>query len=138
MKLAVIGAGLMGRAVLADFARHEEVEQLGIYDLNGDLAEEIGRKFSGGRATAGVIDATDEDQAAAILEQFDAAVACTSYRHNVSLPGGYQRGLPSGRSGGQQRGGGDADGDECRSRGSRRDDCPRLWSCPGDGFVDRS
>jgi lysine 6-dehydrogenase len=85
MKMAVIGAGLMGQAVLHDLAKIEGIDKLAIFDINLTRAQEVSRRFSGGRAEAVLMDASDEAQAAAALRGFGAAVACTTYQHNQGL-----------------------------------------------------
>ncbi len=85
MKLAVIGAGLMGRAALYDLAQADDVEQVGIYDLDGARATEIAGQFGGQKAVAGQLDASDEDRAETVLKDYTAAVACTTYQHNPGL-----------------------------------------------------
>ncbi|HPC11791.1 MAG TPA: saccharopine dehydrogenase NADP-binding domain-containing protein, partial [candidate division Zixibacteria bacterium] len=66
MKLAVIGAGLMGRAAVYDFAQGADVEQIGVYDINPELAQQVASKFGGGKAKAGRLDAGDEEAAAKV------------------------------------------------------------------------
>jgi lysine 6-dehydrogenase len=85
MKLAVIGAGLMGQAALYDLAQVEGIDQLAVFDIVKDRALDVSRRFTGGRAEARQLDASREDQVAAALKGFDAAVACTTYQHNAGL-----------------------------------------------------
>jgi lysine 6-dehydrogenase len=85
MKLAVIGAGLMGRAALHDFTRHDDIEQLGIYDVDEGLAAEIARGYGHNRTVSGGLDAGDETAAAEVLSAYDAAVSCVTYRYNPGL-----------------------------------------------------
>lgn len=85
MKIAVIGAGLMGRAALYDSARAEGVEQVGIFDIDKNLAFQVGEKFGEGKAVAGRIDAGDEDTAVEILSDYDAAISCVTYKFNPGL-----------------------------------------------------
>jgi len=85
MKIAVIGAGLMGRAAVYDLARAEGVEAVGVFDIDAGLAREIGEKYGDGRAVTGQIDAGDEDRAAEILKDYDAAVSCVTYKYNSGL-----------------------------------------------------
>lgn len=85
MKIAVIGAGLMGRAALYDLANAEDVEQVGIFDIDEKLAQEMGTKYGNGKAVYGRIDASSEDEAYAILKSFDAAVSCVTYKYNPIL-----------------------------------------------------
>lgn len=85
MKIAVIGAGMMGRAALFDLSRNNSVEQSGIFDIDESLAAEIATKFGSGQVVSGQLDATDEDQATLVLSDYDAAIACTTYQHNPGL-----------------------------------------------------
>ncbi|MFZ5979232.1 MAG: saccharopine dehydrogenase C-terminal domain-containing protein [Candidatus Zixiibacteriota bacterium] len=85
MKIAVLGAGLMGRAALYDLSRADGVEAVGIYDIDGRLAFEIGEKFGNGKARAGQCDAGDEEYVRQILEDYDAAVSCVTYKYNPGL-----------------------------------------------------
>ena len=50
MNIAVIGAGLMGRAAVFDLARASNVEQVGVFDVDGRLAQDIANKFGNGIA----------------------------------------------------------------------------------------
>jgi len=61
MKIAVIGSGLMGRAVAYDLSRADGVEKVGLFDFDIELAEEIARKFGNNITTAGKIDAGNEE-----------------------------------------------------------------------------
>ncbi len=85
MKLAVIGAGLMGRAALYDFARIDEVEQVGVYDIDEELAAQIGKKYGNDKQVTGKLDAGDEDAVAEILSDYDAAISCVTYKYNPGI-----------------------------------------------------
>lgn len=85
MRLAVLGAGLMGRAALYDFSRADEVESVGVFDIDEALAKEVADAYGGGKAVSGVLDAGDEEAAEKILSNYDAAVSCVTYRYNPGL-----------------------------------------------------
>ena len=85
MKIAVIGSGLMGRAVAYDVSRAENVEKVGLFDFDLDLAEEIARKYGNNITEAGKIDAGDEDEVANVLKDYDACVSAVTYRYNPGL-----------------------------------------------------
>ena len=85
MKIAVIGAGLMGRAVLFDLARNEDVQSVGLFDINEKLASEIAGKYGGGKASPAQFDASDVEAATRLLADYDAAVSCVTYRYNPGL-----------------------------------------------------
>jgi len=85
MKFAVIGSGLMGRAVAYDLSRAEGVEKVGLYDFDLELAEEIARKYGNNITVAGKVDAGNEEEVAGILQEYDACVSAVTYRHNPGL-----------------------------------------------------
>jgi lysine 6-dehydrogenase len=85
MKIAVIGSGLMGRAVVYDLCRAEDVEKVGLYDFDYDLAEEIARKYGNEKTIAGRIDAGDEDEVADVLEEYDGCVSAVIFEYNLGL-----------------------------------------------------
>ncbi len=92
MKVAVLGAGLMGRAALFDLARADEVEHVGVYDIDADLAARVADKYGNDKAKAGALDASDEDQASQILKEYDTAVSCVGFKYNMSLTAAAIRG----------------------------------------------
>jgi len=75
----------MGRAALYDAARAEDVEKVGIFDIDEELAAEIGERYGEGKAVSGRLDAGDEETAAEFLSGYDAAVSCVTYRFNSGL-----------------------------------------------------
>ena len=85
MKIAVIGAGLMGRAALWDLSRNDDVNQVGVYDIDGDLAAQVAEGFGNGKAVSGVLDAGDESRATEILADYDAAISGVTYKYNPGL-----------------------------------------------------
>jgi lysine 6-dehydrogenase len=85
MKLAVIGAGLMGRAALYDFAQIDEVEKVGVFDIDEELAAQIGQTYGNGKQVTGKLDAGDEAAATEILSEYDAAISCVTYKYNPGL-----------------------------------------------------
>ncbi|NOY88118.1 MAG: saccharopine dehydrogenase [FCB group bacterium] len=85
MKIAVIGAGLMGRAALYDLANNEDVQKMGIFDVDEKLAEEIKKKYGNDKTVSGYLDASDENSATQILKDYDAAISCVTYKYNPTL-----------------------------------------------------
>lgn len=85
MKVAVIGTGLMGRAAAFDLAQNDNVECIGLFDTDENLAAEIATKYGYGKAVASGLDAGDETAAAAALQGYDAAISCVPYRYNLNL-----------------------------------------------------
>jgi lysine 6-dehydrogenase len=85
MKVAVIGAGLMGRAALFDLAANKDVQSVGVFDIDKTRAADIVERFGSGKAAAGVLDAGDTDSAARILSDYDVAISCVPYYYNGGL-----------------------------------------------------
>lgn len=85
MKIAVLGAGLMGRAAVYDLARADGVEKVGVFDINKSLAREVAERFGDSRAVSGQLDAGSVEKAREILKEYDAAVSCVTYRYNPGL-----------------------------------------------------
>ncbi len=85
MKIAVIGAGLMGRAAVYDLARIEEVDAVGVFDIDVTLAEEIGKTYGSGKAIAAKLDAGDAGAVTTALSGYDAAISCVTYALNPGL-----------------------------------------------------
>lgn len=85
MKVAVIGAGLMGRAAVYDLARADNVDEVGVYDIDANLAKEVAEGYGDGKAVSGVLDAGDEAAATDLLKGYDSAVSCVTYKYNIGL-----------------------------------------------------
>jgi glycine/D-amino acid oxidase-like deaminating enzyme len=116
MKMAVIGAGMMGQAALYDLGQAEGVDKLAVFDIDKDRALDVSRRFTPVYHCRS-LDAGNENQAAR-RSGFGAAVP-TTYQHNRPHPGRYKSRLSSGRSGREQRRGQRAA--EMAQRHQRRD-----------------
>ena len=60
MKIAVIGAGLMGRAAVYDLSRIAGVDSVGVFDIDPKLANKVADQYGNGRAVACQLDAGNE------------------------------------------------------------------------------
>jgi lysine 6-dehydrogenase len=85
MKLAVIGAGLMGRAAVYDFGRNDNVSKIGVFDIDEQQAKDIAEKYGASKAVSGKLDAGDVEAVRDILNDYDAAVSCVTYKYNPGL-----------------------------------------------------
>ncbi len=85
MKLAVIGAGLMGRAAVYDFANFCDCEKIGVFDVDPDRAAQVATRYANGAAQSAGLDAGDELAVVAALKDYDAAISCVTYRYNPGL-----------------------------------------------------
>jgi lysine 6-dehydrogenase len=85
MKIMIIGAGLMGRAAVYDLSRAENVEKIGLFDIDADLAEEVARKYGNDITISGKIDAGDEKNVTSAMQEYDACISAVTYRYNGLL-----------------------------------------------------
>jgi saccharopine dehydrogenase-like NADP-dependent oxidoreductase len=83
--VAVVGAaGIIGPAVVASLAEHESVERILVLDMNAEGAREAAERHGGGRATAGALDITDRERAAAAVADADVLLNSAAYRVNLA------------------------------------------------------
>lgn len=82
MKIAIIGAGLMGRAALYDVCQNDHVEKAGIFDIDENLAKQIAVQYGNNKAEAALLDASDEQAVYNVLKDYDSAVSCVTYKYN--------------------------------------------------------
>ncbi len=85
MKIAVVGAGLMGRAAIHDLARNERSEKVGLFDIDLSLARRISRQYGQGKTVARKLDAADRWQAERLFKGFDAVISAVTYKYNPGL-----------------------------------------------------
>jgi len=85
MKIAVIGAGLMGRAAVYDLSRAEGITQVGVFDIDKKLAKRVAKKFGNDKTKSGSIDAGSKSEAYKILKGYGAAISCVTYKYNYGL-----------------------------------------------------
>ncbi len=85
MKIAVIGAGLMGRAAVYDLARAEGVTSVGVYDIDKKLASLVAKEYGNKKTKSGALDAGNVNAVFKILSGYDAAISCVTYRYNYGL-----------------------------------------------------
>lgn len=75
----------MGRAAVFDVARAQGVDEVGVFDIDEQLAKEVANKYGDGKAVSAKLDAGNESQAAAALNGYDAAISCVTYKYNPGL-----------------------------------------------------
>jgi saccharopine dehydrogenase-like NADP-dependent oxidoreductase len=85
MKIVVLGAGLMGRAVVYDLAGAREVREIVAADFDQGRAQEVARKFGAGKAKGVVADVRDTQHLAKVLRGCAAVVNCTQYNWNLDV-----------------------------------------------------
>src|ERR1700733_5778924 len=85
MKIVVLGAGLMGRAVVHDLAGAREVRALVVADFDRGRAREVARKFGDGKAGGLFADVRDTPRLAKLLHGCHVVVNCTQYNWNLEV-----------------------------------------------------
>jgi saccharopine dehydrogenase-like NADP-dependent oxidoreductase len=85
MKIVVLGAGLMGRAVVRDLAGAREVQGIVVADFDRDRAQDVARKFGRGKARGVLADVRDTAHLAKVLRGWDVVVNCTQYNWNLDV-----------------------------------------------------
>src|ERR1700675_5016532 len=85
MKIFVLGAGLMGRAVVYDLTSAREVREIIVADFDRARANEIARKFGRGKARAAFADVRETAHLARLLRGAEAVVNCTQYNWNLDV-----------------------------------------------------
>ncbi len=85
MRFVVLGAGLMGRAVVYDLARSRDVKELIVADFDRQRATDAARQFGRGKARAAYADVRQAVQLAELLRGSDAVVNCAQYYWNVAV-----------------------------------------------------
>src|SRR6202522_1582074 len=85
MKIVVLGAGLMGRAVVHDLAGAREVRDIVVADFDRERAQEVARKFGDGKASGLFADVRDTRRLAKVLRGCEVVVNCTQYNWNLEV-----------------------------------------------------
>jgi lysine 6-dehydrogenase len=85
MKIFVLGAGLMGRAVVYDLASAREVREIIVADFDRARASEVARRFGRGKARAVFADVHETPHLARFLRGAEAVVNCTQYNWNLDV-----------------------------------------------------
>ena len=85
MKVAVVGAGLQGTAIVHDLLQQPDVERVIVNDLDRARAERLKEKDRSGRVEARALDAAAPSAARALAEEVDVLVSATYYGFNLDL-----------------------------------------------------
>ena len=85
MRFVVLGAGMMGCAVVHDLARSRTVEEILAADYDFARAKDVARKFGAGKARAVRADVRDTRALAKLVEKYEAILNCTQYYWNLRV-----------------------------------------------------
>ncbi|MEK6571197.1 MAG: saccharopine dehydrogenase NADP-binding domain-containing protein, partial [Bacteroidota bacterium] len=82
MKFLVLGAGMMGGAVVFDLARSRSVDRIKVADIDRERAEAVVKKMGGSKASAVVADVRDYDRIVELMKDCDVAISAVTLYHN--------------------------------------------------------
>lgn len=85
MKIGVLGAGLMGKEAARDLAASDGVSKVGLADINLSLAQEACNQIASTKLNAFRVDASDEDDLAAYMSQYDVVINALFYSFNEKV-----------------------------------------------------
>src|SRR5450755_231712 len=85
MNMVVLGAGLMGRAVVYDLGGAREVRSMVVADFDRPRANDVARKFGRGKARGAFADVRQTKPLAKLLHGCDVVVNCTQYNWNLEV-----------------------------------------------------
>ena len=85
MKVTVLGAGLMGRAVVHDLGGAPEVSSILVADFDRGRAHDVSRQFGRGKAKSAFADVRETSQLAKLLKGSQIVLNCTQYCWNLDV-----------------------------------------------------
>ena len=85
MKIFVLGAGMMGRAVVHDLAGAREVQHIVVADFDRERAQEVSHKFGRRKARSVFADVRNTAELARLLRGCNVVVNCTQYNWNLDV-----------------------------------------------------
>jgi lysine 6-dehydrogenase len=85
MKVTVLGAGLMGRAVVYDLAGAREIQNILVADYDRKRADDVARQFGRGKAKSAFADVRDTSHLARLLRGSHVVLNCTQYNFNLDV-----------------------------------------------------
>jgi lysine 6-dehydrogenase len=85
VKIAVVGAGAMGRWAVQQLALSEEVDEVVVADFSVDRARAVAAAQGGGKATAAFVDARDQESIKAAVAGSAALINATQHFFNITV-----------------------------------------------------
>ncbi|WAA13480.1 saccharopine dehydrogenase family protein [Fervidibacillus halotolerans] len=82
MKIAVLGAGLMGKEAARDLVESSEVKQVGLADIDYEKAKEICQGINHPKLKAYQLDASNEHDLAKLMKNYDVVINALFYKFN--------------------------------------------------------
>lgn len=85
MKIAVLGAGLMGKEAARDLVNSEGVGTVTLADVDKKRAEEVCRQLNSSKLSPAYLDASDYEQLKSFIGNYDVIINALFYSFNVSV-----------------------------------------------------
>lgn len=85
MKVAVLGAGLMGKHAAADLVQNESIKRVYLADLHTDKAETVKQQIGSEKLEIVHLDANDEQSLKSVISKADAVINALFYTFNVKV-----------------------------------------------------
>jgi len=85
MKIAVLGAGLMGKEAARDLVNSQDVEKVTLADVDSKRAEAVAHSLNSSKLSAAYLDATDYEQLKSFIGNYDVIINALFYSFNVSV-----------------------------------------------------
>jgi lysine 6-dehydrogenase len=85
MSYLVLGAGLMGRALVHDLIVNSSIEDVTVVDIDGSKLEELEGIYGKKGLSTKVLDVTDKVEATKVMKVHQVLINATSYNLNVGL-----------------------------------------------------
>lgn len=85
MKVAVLGAGLMGKQAAGDLIQNEQVEKVFLADLDTEKAEAFKKNLNSNKLEVIHLDAKDEQSLKSVIERADVVINALFYTFNVKV-----------------------------------------------------
>ena len=85
MKIAVVGAGAMGRWAVKELGLSADVTEIVVGDFNEEQAREVAASHGGGKAAGRFVDARDQESVRAAIAGCDAMVNATQHFWNITV-----------------------------------------------------
>jgi saccharopine dehydrogenase-like NADP-dependent oxidoreductase len=85
MKIAVVGAGAMGRWAVKELGLAADVDEVVVGDFNEEQAREVADAFGGGKAAGRFVDARDQRSVQDAVAGCDAMVNATQHFWNITV-----------------------------------------------------
>lgn len=85
MKVGVLGSGLMGKEAARDLVQSDEVQMVGLADVDITRARQVCKQLASKKLTAYQVDATSDGELEKFMEKFDVIINALFYSFNEKV-----------------------------------------------------